>query len=88
MHNNNFIKDFVKFIDASENIKIISENQERRKEQCPTGEALGKIVLNLLRGLHLDPKKCEGIITDSCSVMSSETVGAVTVIQKSRNKYS
>ncbi|CAG9840774.1 unnamed protein product [Diabrotica balteata] len=68
IQNNNIREDFVKLIYAYDNIKIINENE-------------GKIVLNWLKDLHLDPKKFVGIGTDSYSVMSSEAVSAVKEIK-------
>ncbi|KAJ8688035.1 hypothetical protein QAD02_023830 [Eretmocerus hayati] len=47
-----------------------------------TGSCLGKIVLQTLKDLGLDPEKCVGITTDGCSVMISETCGAVSVIKE------
>jgi hypothetical protein len=82
VHNNKIREDFVKFIDAYENIKSISPDQDVHSEQRLSGEALGKIVVKLLHDLSLDLNNCVGIGTDSCSVMSSEAAGAVSEIQK------
>lgn len=82
VHNNEIREDFVKFIDAYENIKSISPDQDVHSEQRLSGEALGKIVVKLLHDLSLDLNNCVGIGTDSCSVMSSEAAGAVSEIQK------
>lgn len=82
LHNNEIREDFVKFIDAYDNIKTISLDENVDVEQRLSGEALGKIVVNLLQELSLDLNNCVGIGTDSCSVMSSVAVGAVSEIQK------
>lgn len=85
VHKNEIREDFVKFIDAYENIKIVCSDQDPLSEQRLTGAALGKIVVNLLQELSLDLSNCVGIGTDSCSVMSSEASGAVSEIQKIAN---
>lgn len=82
LHKNEIREDFVKFVDAFDNISAISPDQDPNSEQRLTGEALGKIVLKLLQELSLDLNNCVGIGTDSCSVMSSEAIGAVTEMQK------
>ncbi|XP_054278286.1 52 kDa repressor of the inhibitor of the protein kinase-like [Macrosteles quadrilineatus] len=82
LYKNEIREDFVKFIDAYERIPSISLDQDTDSEQRLTGEALGKIVVKLLQELSLDLNDCVGIGTDSCSVMSSKSVGAVTEMQK------
>ncbi|CAH1112492.1 unnamed protein product [Psylliodes chrysocephalus] len=82
VYKNNIYENFVKFIDAYEKIKTVNPDNDTLGEQRLTGEALGKIVINILQKLSLELSNCVGIGTDSCSVMSSEAVGAVYQIQK------
>lgn len=82
LFNKQIREDLIQFIDAYDNITNLNDDDTKREEQRLTGEALGQIVLKLLQELSLDPNDCVGIGTDSCSVMSSESIGAVTEIQK------
>jgi len=47
-----------------------------------TGQALGNIVLNVLKQFNLNVENCVGIGTDGCAVMTSKSIGAVTTILK------
>lgn len=47
-----------------------------------TGAALAKIVENLCTKFNIDLTWCVGIGTDSCSVMASNTKGAVQELTK------
>lgn len=52
------------------------------EEVVLSGKTLGKIVVKILNELSLNIEKCVGIGTDGCSVMTSESKGAVQEIQK------
>lgn len=81
---NGFIReDFITFIDAYDAIQDKEGNENGvQLERKLTGEVLGKIVVNIVKELLLDVNNCVGIGTDSCSVMSSELVGAVCEIRR------
>lgn len=81
--NGSIREDFIRFINVYEKAKEINQDASAIKEQRLTGIVLGKIVLKMLLELSLDITYCVGIGTDSCSIMSSEIVGAVTEMKKS-----
>lgn len=76
-------EDFVTFVDAYQEIRdedIPEDTEERRL----SGEALGHVVVDLLRvKLMLDLNKNVGTGTDNCSVMASILKGAAVVIARS-----
>ncbi|XP_063235854.1 52 kDa repressor of the inhibitor of the protein kinase-like [Bacillus rossius redtenbacheri] len=86
------IEDFIMFIGAYKaidgNCQHIGENKEIGSdcesevilEPRLTGKSIGKLVVQMLSDSDLDPLLCVGISTDSCSVMVSESSGAVTEI--------
>ena len=72
-------EDFITFIDAYNAIQDKEGNENGvQLERKLTGE----IVVNIVKELLLDVNNCVGIWTDSCSVMSSELVGAVCEIRR------
>lgn len=79
VHDNEIREDFVCFIDAYEKASEFDVNQTEVKL---TGEALGRLVVNLLLQFDLDPLICVGAGVDSCAVMSSELKGAVAEMKK------
>ncbi|XP_063230714.1 52 kDa repressor of the inhibitor of the protein kinase-like [Bacillus rossius redtenbacheri] len=68
--------------DKSHQITQIKTHMTGNKELSLTGKDLGGIVVRLLKGMGLPLQQCVGIGTDGCSVMLSETRGAVAEIQK------
>ncbi|KAJ8685877.1 hypothetical protein QAD02_021670 [Eretmocerus hayati] len=83
VYNNEIHEDFVKFVDLFEAARKLNPSGTKMTEEMKiTGSCLGKIVLQTLKDLGLDPEKCVGITTDGCSVMISETCGAVSVIKE------
>ena len=46
------------------------------------GKALGQLVLDKVKELHLDVLNCVGVATDGCALMVSEQLGAVSEIKK------
>lgn len=80
VHRGSIREDFMKFVDAYEFVvlkRMDTKNISESSEPKLTGQALGQIVIDLIKGLNLDINNCVGIGTDNCSVMSSEAVGAV-----------
>jgi hypothetical protein len=71
-------EDFLTFCNAYEMIHIEDARTERRL----TGVALSRIVEDLYFKFDIDLAWCVGIGTDSCSVMASETKGAVHELSK------
>lgn len=81
VHEYNLKEEFITFVNAYEMIReedIVSERGERRL----TGIALGHIVEDLAKNFDLDLKYCVGFGVDSCSVMASETKGAIQELKK------
>lgn len=72
---------------SEETLSSFSSNSESEEEPVEsedprlTGDKLGKLVLECLHGMNLDPSYCIGIATDGCSVMTSELVGAIKTIK-------
>ncbi|KAL4107537.1 hypothetical protein QTP88_017869 [Uroleucon formosanum] len=56
--------------------------EDARAERCLTGVELSRIVEELCFKFDIDLAWCVGIGTDSCSVMASETKGAVHELSK------
>lgn len=83
VHQSAVREDFIKFIDIHNKICSIDDNdkEDDSLEIRSTGSNLGLVVLNTLKELNLDPKYCVGITTDGCSVMTSETRGAVVTVK-------
>lgn len=79
LHKSEICEDFVQFIDVH---ATASTDKNPNSELCITGEGLGRIVVSLWQEVALDLHNCVGIVTDSCSVMASEAVGALTEIPK------
>jgi len=46
------------------------------------GQALGQLILKIMKELHLDVLNCIGVATDGCALMVSEQIGAVAEIKK------
>ncbi|KAJ8674568.1 hypothetical protein QAD02_005830 [Eretmocerus hayati] len=83
VYQNTVHEDFVKFVDLFEAArKLNPPGTKTNAELKITGSCLGSIVIQTLKDLGLDPEKCVGITTDGCSVMISETCGAVSVIKQ------
>lgn len=74
-------EDFVKFADCQKEISQLNKNNCESSEHRLTGENLGQIVKNCLKQLDFDPLNCVGVTTDGCSVMTSESCGAVATLQ-------
>lgn len=77
-------EDFVDFMDTYG--ALATQNAEAGipadVETVLTGKALGSLVVAKMKHYEFDFQFCVGIATDGCSVMVSETVGAVTTIKK------
>ncbi|KAJ8928690.1 hypothetical protein NQ314_018700 [Rhamnusium bicolor] len=74
---------FVTFCDAYENYEMIScEDVNTSNERRLIGIALAHIVEDLCHKFNIDLTWCVGIGTDSCSVMASDTKGAVYELSK------
>lgn len=71
-------EDFMTFCNAYETIRPADFNGERRL----TGVALAHIVEDLCTKFNIDLTNCVGIGTDSCSVMASDSKGAVQELIK------
>lgn len=74
-------EDFITFADNYAEIKE-KNTESSGKEIRLTGVALGHIVENLLKNFDLDLQFCVGFGVDSCSVMASESKGAVQELKK------
>lgn len=72
-------EDFVTFANAYE---LIRQEDVINGERSLTGVALAHAVLDLTRKFDVDPLRCVGIGTDSCSVMASDVKGAVVELMK------
>lgn len=79
LHNGIIREDFVTFCDAYE---LIRAEDICKEESRLTGVALAHIVEDLCQKFNIDLLKCVGIGTDSCSVMASDTKGAVQELMK------
>lgn len=77
-YNGEIKEEFLTFCNAYEMIHVDDANAERRL----TGVALSRIVEDLCFKFDIDLAWCVGIGTDSCSVMASETKGAVHELSK------
>lgn len=79
-YENMVYEDFIGFLDVLSEMHnmSLSDGNEYRS----TGINLGKIVLEKIKKLNLDLKFCVGVGTDGCSVMVSETCGAVETVRK------
>ena len=77
-YNGQVREDFITFCDAYKMIQSEDPDEEPRL----TGIALGNLVLDICKNFDVDIIKCVGIGTDSCTVMASETKGAVQEIIK------
>ncbi|CAN7979935.1 unnamed protein product, partial [Ixodes pacificus] len=80
-------EDFAKFVDCHASIFAgYSQNDDEGRnpayEPSLTGEVLGKIVKKEIKSMGLLPTNCVGIGTDGCSLMISETCGAIHEIKK------
>lgn len=83
IYDNTIREDFIQFIDLHDEImKEDTINNEKLMEPKVTGSKLGKIVVKTLESLNLDLKNCIAITTDGCSMMVSETCGAVEEVLK------
>lgn len=83
LHNNIAREDFVTFCDIHEMLRSNEmDNITGDTELRLTGVALANIVEKLCSKFNVDLKWCVGIGTDSCSVMSSATKGAVQELSK------
>jgi hypothetical protein len=78
LHDGVIREDFVTFCNAYESIRA----KDICKESRLTGVALAHIVEDLCEKFNIDLLKCVGIGTDSCSVMASDTKGAVQELIK------
>lgn len=78
--NNKINEKFLTFVDAYQS--ILEEDIMLSGETKLTGQALGNIVLNILKQFNLNVENCVGIGTDGCAVMTSKSIGAVTTILK------
>jgi len=80
VHNKTIREDFISFVDCYESIRSEDiEGEERRL----SGKVLGHIVIDFCKKYTFElEKKCVGIGTDNCAVMSSEINGAVQEIRK------
>ncbi|XP_050513305.1 52 kDa repressor of the inhibitor of the protein kinase-like [Diabrotica virgifera virgifera] len=75
-------EDFIKFIDLYNEIKNSNKTDcEAENEIKETGYNLAQVVLETLKKSTLEVKNCVGVTTDGCSVMVSETVGAVVTFK-------
>jgi len=77
---NNDHEQFIGFINCHDYVydKLTEDNVEPKL----TGIVLGNAVVSIMKDMSLDLNNCVGIGTDGCSVMTSETRGAVAEIQK------
>ncbi|XP_026482791.1 52 kDa repressor of the inhibitor of the protein kinase-like [Ctenocephalides felis] len=80
-HNAIIKEHFVTFCDTYDALKS-EDNNLGDIEPRLTGKSLAKIVQNLCTKYNLDLSCCVGIGTDSCSVMASNTKGAVQELMK------
>ncbi|XP_064214539.1 52 kDa repressor of the inhibitor of the protein kinase isoform X1 [Tribolium castaneum] len=80
-HNGIIKEHFVTFCDTYDALRR-EENNSGDIEPRLTGVSLAKIVANLCTKFNVDITWCVGIGTDSCSVMASETKGAVQELTK------
>ncbi|XP_037876693.2 52 kDa repressor of the inhibitor of the protein kinase [Bombyx mori] len=80
LHDGIIKEHFVTFCDTYDALR----REENKKDIEPrlTGVALAKIVQYLCTKFNLDLSWCVGIGTDSCSVMASDTKGAVQELMK------
>lgn len=82
IHDGKIREDFLKFIDAYDDLSTTGPDEDPLSERKLSGKALGTIVLSIMKELSLDLNLCVGIGTDNCSVMSSELVGAVKKVSE------
>lgn len=75
-------EDFVTFANAYDLIRPEDLEKPKSNESRLTGIALAHIVEDLAKKFDLDLQSCVGFGTDNCSVMASETKGAVQELQK------
>ncbi|XP_046411069.1 uncharacterized protein LOC124175156 [Neodiprion fabricii] len=73
LHDGALREDFITFCNAY----VIIRPEDASEELRLTGIALAHIVEDLCKRFNVDLTKCVGIGTDSCSVMTSETKGAI-----------
>ncbi|KAL7307649.1 hypothetical protein TKK_0000333 [Trichogramma kaykai] len=79
-------EDFVGFLDVQSEISAMNENFDNTMELKATGLNLGQIVLKKLKDMGMNLNHCVGITTDGCSVMTSDSCGAVkTVMAETKN---
>uniref|UniRef100_A0ABD2W917 DUF4371 domain-containing protein n=1 Tax=Trichogramma kaykai TaxID=54128 RepID=A0ABD2W917_9HYME len=79
-------EDFVGFLDVQSDISAMNENFDNTMELKATGLNLGQIVLKKLKDMGMNLNHCVGITTDACSVMTSDSCGAVkTVMAETKN---
>ncbi|XP_076658585.1 52 kDa repressor of the inhibitor of the protein kinase-like [Halictus rubicundus] len=81
LHDGVIKEHFVTFCDTYDVLRR-EDNNSGDIEPRLTGVALAKIVENLCTKFNLDLSWCVGIGTDSCSVMASDTKGAVQELMK------
>ena len=72
-------EDFVGFLNVHDSC---FEGMSSSYEPKVSGKALGELVLNKMKELHLDLLNCVGVGTDGCAMMVSEQRGAVAEIKK------
>lgn len=82
LHNGIIREDFITFCDTYDMLRSDKLNNTSDIEHRLTGVALAKIVENLCLKFDIDLEWCVGIGTDNCSVMASETKGAVQELMK------
>lgn len=75
----NITESFITFCNAYDNIRQEDVSSDERRL---TGVALAHLVEDLCYKFNIDLKWCVGIGTDSCSVMASDTKGAVHELSK------
>lgn len=82
LHNGQIREDFITFCDAYEEIRSKEACGSESGERRLTGVNLAHIVEDLCKKFNIDLKYCVGIGTDSCSVMASDSKGAVQELIK------
>ena len=75
------------FLDFMDTYRTLGNDDSRGgtspdQEICLTGENLGYLVLAKMKMFSLDLRSCVGIATDGCSVMISNSRGAVNAIKR------
>jgi len=61
---------------------VVDDDEDTLMEPKLTEQVLGNLVLKIMNKMGLVIKKCVGIGTDGCSVLSSEICGAVATMQR------